>query len=64
MTRRRKIAQRYHVAGSVIVTYRQEPGLWYVTRPDTLGRLRRAILPPFRSLGAAIVEAYRLPPRA
>jgi len=64
MTRRRKIAQRYPAAGSVIVTYRQEPGLWYVVRPDRLGRLRRAILPPFRSLPAAIVEAYHLPPKA
>jgi len=64
MTRRRTIARRYESCGSSIVTYRQEPGLWYVVRPDSLGRLRRAILPPFRSLPAAIVEAYHLPPRA
>ena len=64
MTRRRTIARRYESCGSSIVTYRQEPGLWYVVRPDSLGRLRRAILPPFRSLPAAIVEAYHFPPLA
>lgn len=60
MTRRR-IARRHPVRGAVLVTYRHEPARWYVTRPTRAGHLRRAILPPFRSLGAALVEAHRLP---
>ena len=57
---RRKIAHREHVRGAVLVTYRLEPGHWYVTRPNRAGALRRAILPPFRSYGAALMAAHHL----
>jgi hypothetical protein len=60
---RRRIARRYAVAGSFVVSYRQERGLWFVVRPDRAGRLRRAILPPFRSVCGAISAAHRLPPK-
>jgi hypothetical protein len=58
----RTIARRYAVPGGpfVVINYRQEPHRWCVTRPDTLGRLRRAILPPFRSYGAAVLAAIQL----
>ena len=61
---RRTIARRYAVPGGpyVVLTYREERNrdFWYVTRPDSLGRLRRAILPPFHSYGAAVIAAHIL----
>jgi hypothetical protein len=59
MTRRR-IARRIPVPGAVLVTYRHEPARWYVARPNRAGALRRAHLDPFRSYGAALVEAHRI----
>jgi len=59
MTRRR-IARRIPAAGAVLVTYRHEPGAWYVSRPNRAGALRRMTATPFRSYGAALVEAHRL----
>jgi len=56
---RRAIARRHPVPGAVLVTYRHEPARWYVTRPTRSGALRRAHLDPFRSYGAALVEAHR-----
>jgi hypothetical protein len=66
----------YSVPSYVILTYRQEPGWWYVTAPTTRRcsmrhkhqpfephehtAYRRAILPPFRSPGAAILAAHQL----
>jgi len=69
MSARRKIYTRYTVpntGGLVVVNHRQTRHDWYVCRPDTLGRLRRAILPPFRSYGDAVIAACylpRLPPK-
>jgi hypothetical protein len=60
MSRRRTIARRYPVGPFVVITYRQEPGCWYVTRPNRVGALCRVILPPFRSYGAAVVAAHML----
>jgi hypothetical protein len=66
----------YSAAGYVILCYRQEHDLWYVTTPSarrcsqrhkrqppgphTHAVYRRAILPPFRSAGAAILAAHKL----
>jgi hypothetical protein len=64
MSARRKILTRYTVpntGGLVVVNHRQTKHDWYVCRPDALGRLRRAILPPFRSYGSAVLAAHYLP---
>lgn len=72
----RRIAQRYDSAGYAIITYRQEPDWWYVASPTTRRckqrhrrqppgphehtAYRRAILPPFRSYGRAVIAAHEL----
>lgn len=64
MSARRKILSRYEVpntGGLVVVNHRQTKHDWYVCKPDTLGRLRRAILPPFRCYGSAVIAAHYLP---
>jgi len=61
---RRKILRRYPLtSGLVIINHRHTRHEWYVTRADRAGRLRRVILPPFRSAGAArLAAAYDHPP--
>lgn len=66
-----------NTGGLVVINYRQEPHAWYVTTagsrrctmrhrrqppgPHAHATYRRAILPPFRCYGSAVLAARYLP---